>query len=91
MRSWVNRAYWRAARADLDAVRGCMAREPLRREVAATFRCVVEDFTFPGKRMYVAHDAGEEPGAAETHIGWAEVEPKAKCPNDSLHSIELVE
>jgi hypothetical protein len=68
-----------------------MAREPLRREVAATFRCVVEDFTFPGKRVYVAHDAGEEPGAAETHIGWAEVEPEAKCPHDPFHRIELVE
>ena len=68
-----------------------MTREPLRKEEAATFRCVVEDFTFPGKRVYVSHAAGEEPGAAETHIGWAEVEPEAQCPHDYTHRIELVE
>ena len=62
-----------------------------RREVDATFRCLDEDgFLFPGKRVYEALDAGEEPGAAE-HIQWVEVRPRAYCPHDPLHRIELVE
>jgi hypothetical protein len=28
----------------------------------ATFRCLDEDFLFPGKMEYVAKDAGEEEG-----------------------------
>ena len=68
-----------------------MARR-LRKEEDATFRCLdEEDFTFPGKRVYEAPDAGEEPGAAEHRIGWVEVAPKAQCPHDPFHSIEPVE
>ena len=65
-----------------------MAREPRRKMEDATFRCIDEDFLFPGKMEYVGHDAGEEePGG----IRWEQGQSRANCPNDPTHRIELVE
>jgi hypothetical protein len=66
-----------------------MAREPLRKEVDATFRCLDEDFRFPGKIEYVGHEV-QLPGGG-TRIEWVQGQARANCPNNPLHRIELVE
>jgi hypothetical protein len=50
-----------------------MAREPLRKEVDRTFRCVEEDLLFPGKMELVGHEV-EEPGGG---IMWKETPAQA--------------
>ena len=55
----------------------------------ATFRCIDEDFLFPGKMQYVGHEV-EEPGGIGK-IKWVQGQASANCPNDPFHRIELVE
>jgi hypothetical protein len=67
-----------------------MAREPLRKEVDKTFRCLDEDgFLFTGKMEYVGHEI-KEPGGG-TRIEWRQNQSRANCPHDPFHHIELVE
>jgi hypothetical protein len=66
-----------------------MAREPERKLVDATFRCLDEEgFLFTGKMEYVGHEV-KEPGG--TRIEWRQNHARANCPNDPFHHIELVE
>jgi len=67
-----------------------MARPPKREMRDATFRCLDEDFLFPGKMEYVGHDAGEEEGYSQG-IRWEQGQARANCPHDPTHRIELVE
>src|SRR5215216_497564 len=50
-----------------------MAREPERKLVDRTFRCIDEDFLFPGKMEYVGHEiiAGSSPGTPLAAVGLA--------------------
>jgi hypothetical protein len=67
-----------------------MAREPLRKEVDKTFRCLDEDgFLFTGKLEYVGHEV-EEPGGTR-NIEWRQGQYRANCPHDPTHRHELVE
>jgi hypothetical protein len=66
-----------------------MAREPERKLVDRTFRCIDEDFLFPGKMEYVGHEI-KEPGG-DTRIEWRQNQARANCPRDPFHHIELVE
>jgi hypothetical protein len=69
---------------------GSMAREPERKLVEVTFRCLDEEgFSFRGKMEYVGHEI-KEPGGG-TRIGWRQNQSRANCPHDPFHSIELVE
>src|SRR5215218_3794572 len=69
--------------------RGNMAREPERKLVDRTFRCIDEDFLFPGKMEYVGHEI-IVPGGG-TRIEWRPNQSRANCPHEPTHSIELVE
>ena len=67
-----------------------MAREPERKLVDATFRCLDEEgFLFTGKMEYVGHEI-KVPGGG-TRIEWRPNQSRANCPNEPTHSIELVE
>jgi hypothetical protein len=68
-----------------------MAREPLRKEVDRMFRCIEEDFRFPGKVEYVRQRV-EVPGGYQ-YTEWKLNRPlDVNCPNDPFrHRIELVE
>jgi hypothetical protein len=68
---------------------GNMAREPERKLVDRTFRCIDEDFLFPGKMEYVGHEINVPGGG--TRIEWRPNQSRANCPHDPFHSIELVE
>src|SRR5215210_6113251 len=69
--------------------RGSLAREPERKLVDRTFRCIDEDFLFPGKMEYVGHEI-IVPGGG-TRIEWRPNQSRANCPHEPTHSIELVE
>src|SRR5215218_1512211 len=58
--------------------RGNMAREPERKLVDRTFRCIDEDFLFPGKMEYVGHEI-IVPGGG-TRIEWRPNQSRANCP-----------
>jgi hypothetical protein len=66
-----------------------MAREPERKLVDRTFRCIDENFLFPGKMEYVGHEI-IVPGG-DTRIEWRPNQSRANCPHEPTHSIELVE
>ena len=67
-----------------------MAREPERKLVEVTFRCLDEEgFSFTGKMEYVGHEI-IVPGGG-TRIEWRPNQSRANCPHDPFHSIELVE
>ena len=82
------RAYC-GARNRPPTARGNMAREPERKLVDRTFRCIDEDFLFPGKMEYVGHEI-IVPGGG-TRIEWRPNQSRANCPHEPTHSIELVE
>jgi hypothetical protein len=69
-----------------------MASEPLRKEVDRMFRCIEEDFLFPGKMEYVRQQV-EVPGGGYEYTEWVENRPlDVNCPHDPFgHHIELLE
>jgi hypothetical protein len=53
-----------------------MARKRLSKEVDRTFRCLDEDFLFPGKMEYVRHQV-EVPGGGYQFTEWKQIGPGA--------------
>jgi hypothetical protein len=68
-----------------------MAGEPLSKEVDRWFRCIEEDFVFPGKMEYVRQRVAV-PGGGYQYTEWKENRPlDVFCPHDPLHHIAPAE
>ena len=66
-----------------------MAREPERKLVDATFRCLDEEgFLFLGKMEYV-RQVINLPGGATTYTEWKQNQSRANCPHEPTHDIDL--
>jgi hypothetical protein len=69
-----------------------MAGQPLRKEVGRWFRCIEEDFSFPGKVEYVRQEV-KVPGGGYEYTEWKlNRDLDVHCPHDPFgHHIELVD